>query len=131
LINTIPMDEMKINETVSAIQKLTSQLARIEILLTEAQQKKTDIEAKNAVVIGLRDKASIPRQAWCVAYYDQLSGEVDTIEIDDQSDEILVAAEGATTDEGQLSICYWAALPRLSGILQCFREFRRGNLAIN
>jgi len=96
LINTIPMDEMKINETVSAIQKLTSQLARIEILLTEAQQKKTDIEAKNAVVIGLRDKASIPRQAWCVAYYDQLSGEVDTIEIDDQSDEILVAAEGAT-----------------------------------
>ena len=102
LLLIVPIDTQKVNELTAKITGTIAGYEKAIKLIVEGEIKKLGIEKQLDKVKELQVMAGQEIDAWCVTYSDQLSGDIDTIEIDDQSGAILIAPEGHTEIDGQL-----------------------------
>ena len=102
LLSEVPINTQKVNELMAKIGGAIAGHEKAKELIGREEIKKLGVEKQIEKVKKLQKDAEQVVQVWCTTYSDELTGNIDTIEIDDQGDMMLIAPEGKTEVDGLL-----------------------------
>lgn len=97
-----PIDKAKVTKLTGDIEKALNDVAALNRNIVSEGSKKLGMQEQLVTVKADQAEAAKIKTVWCTAYYDLLSGNVDTIEIDNQAAIMLIAPAGVASAPGIL-----------------------------
>ena len=101
LLSNMP-DKAKVAEFVSGIAKNTTLYDLQTRMIASENVKRADFMEAQALLVTLQRAATAEIEVWCTTYSTNLTGSIETIEVDDQINFTLIAPEGHSALPGLL-----------------------------